>query len=71
MSIDKFYEFVFGDRLAFFHLCKALPTILDDVIGDDKSIKLSNSVYEELGGTDFAKSLYMLAFSTYEGFTNF
>lgn len=71
MSIDKFYEFVFGDKLAFFHLCKVLPTILDDVIGDDNSIRLNNTVYNELGGTDFTKSLYLLAFKTYEGFKNF
>lgn len=62
---------MFGDKLAFFHLCKVLPTILDDVIGDDNSIKLNNTVYEELGGADFTKSLYLLAFSTYEGFNNF
>lgn len=72
VSIDKFYEFVFSDRLAFFKLCKAIPDILDDVISDDKSIKLTNTVYEELGGRgDLMKDLYLLAFSTYEGFDKF
>lgn len=70
VSIDKFYEIVFGDRYAFFKLCKALPTILDDVIADDQSVRLVNTVYDELGKGDFTKSLYMLAFSTYEGFSN-
>lgn len=71
VSMDKFYGIVFGDNEAFFKLCKALPTILDDVIADDESAKLQNTVYEELDKTDFYKSLYMLAFKTYEGFDNF
>lgn len=71
ISMDRFYEVVFGEKDAFFKLCKALPTILDDVIADDESAKLKNSVYEELDKTDFYKSLYLLAFKTYEGFENF
>ena len=71
VSMDKFYEIVFGDKDAFFKLCKALPTILDDVIADDESAKLQNTVYEELDKTDFYKSLYLLAFKTYEGFEKF
>ena len=69
--MDKFYEIVFNDKNAFFKLCKALPEILDDVITDDESIKLHNSVYDELDKKDFYKSLYLLAFRTYEGFENF
>ena len=71
VSMDKFYEIVFNDKNAFFKLCKALPEILDDVITDDESIKLHNSVYDELDKKDFYKSLYLLAFRTYEGFENF
>jgi len=76
VSMDKFYEIVFGDKDAFFKLCKALPQILDDVIADDESTKLQNTVYEELDKkgqdkTDFYRSLYLLAFRTYEGFENF
>ena len=71
ISMDKFYEVVFGDKDAFYKLCKALPTILDDVIADDESAKLQNTVYEELDKTDFYKSLYLLAFKTYEGFEKF
>ena len=69
--MDKFYNIVFDDNEAFFKLCKALPTILDDVIAEDDSIRLHNTVYEELDTRDFYKSLYLLAFSTYEGFENF
>ena len=50
---------------------KVLPTILDDVIAEDETAKLKNTVYDELGKTDFYKSLYLLAFKTYEGFDNF
>ena len=71
VSMDKFYNIVFNDNKAFFKLCKTLPTILDDVIAEDDSIRLQNTVYEELDKTDFYKSLYLLAFKTYEGFENF
>lgn len=71
VSLDKFYEIVFGDKKAFFKLCKGLPDILDDVIAEDESVKLTNTVYTELDKKDFYKSLYLLAFKTYEGFENF
>ncbi|MBQ7941248.1 MAG: Eco47II family restriction endonuclease [Muribaculaceae bacterium] len=71
VSMDKFYEIVFGDKYAFFKLCKVLPCILDDVVSEDVSAKLSNTVYDELDKTDFYRSLYLLAFKTYEGFENF
>ncbi|MCI6161078.1 MAG: Eco47II family restriction endonuclease [Prevotellaceae bacterium] len=71
VSMDRFYEIVFGQKDAFFKLCKALPDILDDVISDDCASRLSNTVYDELDKTDFYKSLYLLAFKTYEGFENF
>ena len=29
---------------------------------------LTNTVYDELGKADFNRSIYLLAFSTYEGF---
>lgn len=71
VSMDKFYNIVFNDNKAFFKLCKTLPMILDDVIAEDDSIRLQNTVYEELDKIDFYKSLYLLAFKTYEGFENF
>ena len=70
VSMDRFYALVFGDKFAFFKLCQALPTILDDVISIDASARLQNSVYEELDKADFYKSLYLLAFHSYEGFAN-
>ena len=71
VSIDKFYEIVFKDSTAFCKLCRALPDILDDVTSNDASARLENTVYEELDKADFYKSLYLLAFKSYEGFDNF
>ena len=73
MSMDKFYELVFGDSRAFFKLCKALPMILDDVVTDISRENATNTVLEELQqiSPDITKSLYLLAFSEYEGFNDF
>lgn len=72
VSMDKFYEIVFGDRNAFLKLCKALPMILDDVIAETHKGVVNNTVYRELRNisSDTFKSLYLLAFQTYEGFSN-
>ena len=73
VSIDKFYGIVFDDDEAFFKLCRALPGILDDVIDELQQGNIQNSVYEELSqlSPDTFKSLYLLAFATYDGFQNF
>lgn len=72
MSMDKFYELVFGDSTAFCKLCMALPQIIEDVVNDNEAFRLNNTVYNELAQehADLLKSLYLLAFSTYEGFDN-
>jgi hypothetical protein len=73
VSVDKFYEIVFGDSLAFVKLCKALPQILDDVIKELGNSTSQNTVFSELAeiSPHIMKSLYLLAFKTYEGFENF
>ena len=50
----------------------ALPCIIEDVVSVDTTLQLNNTVYEELRQehTDLLKALYLLAFSTYEGFIN-
>lgn len=70
MSMDKFYELVFGDKMAFYKLCIALPTIIEDVVNDNKQLTINNSVFEELTKehADLLTAIYLLAFSTYEGF---
>lgn len=70
MSMDKFYELVFGDSHAFYKLCVALPRVIEDVIKDNKQLAISNTVFEELTKehADLLTAIYLLAFSTYEGF---
>ena len=70
ISMDKFYEIVFGQKDAFYKLCLALPKILDDVIAEGKIEPSINTVFEELNkiSDDILKSLYLLSFKTYEGF---
>lgn len=71
VSIDKFYEEVTGNKNAFYLICKALPTIVDEIISEDSEMSVEkDSVIEELKekNPDVLKSLYLLAFSTYEGF---
>lgn len=46
----------------------ALPKILDDILEAEPTIVTTYEVYNELDKKDFLKSLYKLAFSTYEGF---
>lgn len=73
VSMDKFYEIVFGDAQAFAKLCRALPGILDDVIADMSREERQNTVFAELAAIspNIMKSLYLLAFRTYSGFDNF
>lgn len=73
VSMDKFYEIVFGEADAFVKLCKVLPTILDDVIEETHKGVIDNTVYGDLKklSSDTFKSLYLLAFKTYEGFDQF
>lgn len=71
VSIDKFYEEVTGDKNAFYKICKQLPIIIDEIISEnDKFVVEKDTVIEELrlNNSDVLKSLYLLAFETYEGF---
>lgn len=71
VSIDKFYEEVTGDKDAFYKICKQLPLVIDEIISEsDEYVVEKDTVLDELraNNPDILKSLYMLAFSTYEGF---
>ena len=72
VSIDKFYEIVTGDGMAFKLLCESLPKVLDDVISTLEQTSIQNSVFEELSmiSPNLLASLYQLSFSKYEGFDN-
>jgi hypothetical protein len=73
VSIDKFYELVTGNRIAFKQLCENLPLIIDDIIEDSDFKAESNSVLSELEdiSPDLLKSIYLSSFKDYEGFENF
>lgn len=73
MSMDKFYALVFGEPKAFYKLCLALPTIIEDVVKDNEHLVISNTVFDELTDkhADLLTAIYLLAFSTYDGFENY
>jgi hypothetical protein len=73
VSIDKFYQLVTGERLAFKKLCEKLPAIIQDIVEDNAIIAESNSVFKELEEIDsnLLKSIYLLSFKKYEGFDDF
>jgi hypothetical protein len=73
VSIDKFYEMVTGDKLAFKKLCEKLPTIIEDIVKDGSFNTGTNSVVKELKDIDpnLIKSLYLSSFKKYEGFDTF
>ncbi|MDO5852452.1 MAG: Eco47II family restriction endonuclease, partial [Methanobacteriaceae archaeon] len=71
ISIDKFYEIVTGNKYAFSNLCKQLPITIEKLIKENKKLQVEDdSIFQELNqlDADILKSLYKLAFSTYEGF---
>lgn len=81
VSMDKFYEILTGDKLAFYKMCMALPEIISSVL-KDKAVELSpkDTVLKELkkvaelyqeqsGDLAMALAVYLLGFSTYLGFS--
>lgn len=81
VSIDKFYEIVTGQPDAFFKVCMALPSVVEEVLSEgDSEVKAPHdTVYLQMQGAargfkgvseDMAMilSMYMLGFSTYSGF---
>ena len=73
VSIDKFYELVTDDAFAFKKLCAVLSKVIDDVLDESLQQIIENSVLEELEGIslNILKSIYLLSFGRYEGFSNF
>ena len=73
VSIDKFYELVTGDSLAFKKLCAVLPRVIEDVVESINMTESSNTVLEELKKIDgnLLNSIYLLSFKKYQGFNEF
>ena len=71
ISIDKFYEIITGDKLAFKKLCEQLPKTIEKLLKQNSHLQLQkDNVYNELKklDKDILTALYKLAFQTYEGF---
>lgn len=80
VSMDKFYALVTGEEDAFYQLCMVLPEIIQKVVDSEgKNLVPHDTVVEELReiakGSSiesqdlaFAMAIYMLGFSSYEGF---
>jgi len=73
VSIDKFYELVTGEKIAFKELCEQLPIVIEDIVNDIELDVKSNTVFTELEqiSPNLLKSLYLLSFKKYEGFGDF
>ena len=71
VSIDKFYALVTGEEDAFKKLCEVLPLVLEDVVKNQTSETVQNSVFSELSDIapeSLLKSLYLLSFRKYDRF---
>lgn len=80
VSMDQFYALVTGCDTAFYDMCMELPNTIAKVVSTDKNIEIPHdTVVEELkeiaGKLNFeneelamAMAIYMLGFSTYQGF---
>ena len=80
VSMDKFYGLVTGENDAFYQICMVLPKVISAVIESSDEVQVPrDTAYQELkimsekfGGSErenaIAMALYMLGFSTYEGF---
>ncbi len=79
VSIDKFYELVTGDTEAFYKVCRKLPFVIEKVVSSSDNAIPRDTVIDELKAIAsdnnenerdmaMAMAIYMLGFSTYNGF---
>lgn len=73
VSLDKFYELATGEKEAFKNLCEQLPLVIEDVVNSVDDEIMKSTVFEELEAIspNILKSLYLLSFKKYEGFSSF
>ena len=77
VSMDEFYYTITGEKDAFYKMCMALPSAIENVIGNSGNISVPkdtvidelNKIAERKNGS-FILALYMLGFGTYMGFDN-
>lgn len=82
VSIDRFYEMVTGTEDAFYLMCMELPNTIKKVVDNSEALVPNDTVMNEIieiskekanrcdENTAIAMAIYMLGFSTYNGFEN-
>lgn len=74
VSIDKFYALVTGQEDAFYQMCMVLPAVIESVVSDSDTRTPRDTVMQEIQAIadkhniSIAMAIYMLGFSTYDGF---
>ena len=80
VSIDQFYALVTGEADAFYQMCRVLPETIKDVVDNNHELhtpndvaidELRNVAMNTVGTVDdfsMAVAVYLLGFSTYNGF---
>lgn len=76
VSMDEFYSMVTGQEDAFYNMCMALPTVIEEVVNSSAASAIpKDTVIDELRAIaaeresgSFALALYMLGFGSYHGF---
>lgn len=74
MSMDKFYEFITGEKDAFYKMCVVLPDVIESVIANAEINVPEDTVFQDLKAISdrkkisMAMAVYLLGFSEYSGF---
>lgn len=76
LSMDEFYSLVTGQPDAFYQICMILPSIIEEVVNNTSAISVPvDTVIDELKNIaenengSFTLALYILGFSSYNGFS--
>ena len=82
VSMDQFYALVTGQDDAFYQMCMILPEVIEEVVSSGDDVKVPHdTVLEELknlssvmgkddSSLSLAMAIYMLGFSSYNGFSD-
>ena len=74
VSLDRFYALVTGQEDAFYQMCMVLPGVIESVVNTAEVRIPNDTVMKELEniastqGVSIAMAIYMLGFSSYNGF---
>lgn len=82
VSIDEFYSIVTGEENAFFQICMILPSVVEHVLGESEKVSAPHDTvieqlkkeaekYSDAGEMSMYLAMYMLGFSSYNGFRDY